>query len=428
MVNVKDLERYLIDKFEDIKGLDVRERGLNIQFTKEFISTIYGPRRSGKSYFFYSILKDINEGKALYLNFDDIQLRDWTDDDIMGSIPLFHECFGKEPVLLMLDEVQNVTGWERAVRTLYEKKRYKILLTGSSSKLLAKEISTSLRGRSLSYPMLPLSFGEYLQFIGRGTTIPRSSRDIIEMRKTLDTYLSEGSFPGPLFEKDLIGKFYEDYIDLVIYRDLIERYGISNLGLLKFMIKNIIRSFSKELSINRLFNDWRSMRYEASKKTLYQYFSNLEDAMFVFPLKKFSRSQRTSDLSIPKVYLPDTGLPSYVMGYQKGRAMENTVFLELYRRKAGQSGIKLYFWRERSSEVDFVICKRDEPAELIQVTQTLAKDNREREINALNSLGDELGCDKKKIITWTGEEEAGNGIEVEALWRFLLETGKIGIK
>ena len=214
----------------------------------------------------------------------------------------------------------------------------------------------------------------------------------------------------------------------MIYRDLIERYGISNLGLLKFMIKNIIRSFSKELSINRLFNDWRSMRYEASKKTLYQYFSNLEDAMFVLPLRKFSRSQRTSDLSIPKVYLPDTGLPSYVLGYQKGRAMENSVFLELYRRKARQSGIELYFWRERSSEVDFVICKSDEPVELIQVTQSLMMNNREREIKALNSLGDELGCDKKKIITWTGEEEAGNGIEVKALWRFLLEKEEIGIK
>ena len=421
MVNMEGLDRYLIDKRDDIKDLNIIKRSVVIEPTTEFISTLYGPRRSGKSFLFYSLLKKTDLSETLYLNFDDIQLMGWTGEDIMVSISLFHELYDQEPKMIILDEVQNVEGWEHAVRTLYEKKRYRILLTGSSSKLLAREISTSLRGRSLGYPMLPLSFGEYLDFLGKDVSISITTREEIRMRSTLETYLSRGSFPGLVFEKGLLSRFYDDYLDLVIYRDLVERYGINNLGLLKFMIKNIILSFSKEFSMNSLYNHWRSLRYEASKKTLYQYFSYLEDAMFVFPLRKYSRSQRTSDLSIPKIYLSDTGLSSQVLGFQKGRAMENCVFLELYRRAARESGMDMYFWRERSQEVDFLILSRDEPKRIIQVTESLTRDNIKREIRALNTLGDEIGCEKRTVITWTGEEEAGEDIEVRPLWKFLLE-------
>jgi predicted AAA+ superfamily ATPase len=420
MVKKEDLARYLADKRNDIDEIEVKEREVVIHPSGEFISAVYGPRRAGKSFLFYSILKRIDRDRALYLNFEDIQLRDWTSKDISESVPLFHEIFGREPEYVLLDEVQNVDGWEKAVNTLYERKRFHLLLTGSSSKLLAKEISTSLRGRSLGYALLPLSFREYLNFLGMDSAIPRDTRRLVELRSKLDTYLSDGSFPGLISEKGLLGKFYDEYLDLVVYRDLVERYGIGNLGLMKFLIKNIIRSFSKELSINRLFNDWRSMRYEASKKTFYEYFSYLEDAMFVLPLKKYSRSERTSELSIPKVYLPDTGLPSFAAGYQKGRAMENSVFLELFRRLSGEDGMKLYFWRERSEEVDFVICRRDEPVELIQVTESLTRDNRKREIKALEKVGELLSCDERTIITWTGEEEV-QGVNVKPLWKFLLE-------
>jgi predicted AAA+ superfamily ATPase len=298
-----------------------------------------------------------------------------------------------------------------------------MLITGSSSKLLSKEISTLLRGRALGYPLLPLSFKEYQRFSGKDG-LPVSTRDVMETRSSLERYLSKGSFPGPFFERGLTGKFYDDYLDLVIYRDLVERYDVSNLGLLKFIIKNVIRSFSKEMSINRLFNDWRSMRYEASKKTLYQYFSYLEDAMFVFPLKKYSRSERTSELSIPKVYLPDTGLASHVIGYQKGRAMENCVYLELLRRSSEGDRFDLHFWRDKSSEVDFVLSRNDRVFQLIQVTESLSRDNHRREIGTLRSFGEKVGCGNLTLITWTGEEEADDDIEVIPLWRFLLERKK----
>jgi predicted AAA+ superfamily ATPase len=403
-----------------VQELTIFERDLKIDPTKEFITSIYGPRRSGKSFLFYSLLKKTNAGKVMYLNFDDIQLRELTPEDIMESVSLFHELYNEGPEILMLDEIQNINGWEGAVTTLYEKKKYRILLTGSSSKLLAKEISTTLRGRSLGYQLFPLSFREYLKFIGMDTSPPNTTHGIVDIRSLLDRYLSDGSFPGLIFEKGLLGRFYDDYVDLVIYRDLVERYGISNLGLLKFIIKNIIQSFSKELSINSLYNHWRSMRYEASKKTFYQYFTYLEDAIFVFPLRKYSRSQRTSDLSIPKVYLPDTGLPSQLFGYQKGRSMENCVFLELLRRSSSEPGMELYFWREKRSEIDFMIFHRDELSELIQVTIFLNEDNYKREVGTLNSVGDDMSCKNRTVITWKGDENAGEGVKVVPLWKFLM--------
>ena len=420
MVSFEELERYIEDKKEDVEGLDIFERSIEIESTKEFITSLYGPRRSGKTYLFYLLLKKLVKTEALYLNFDDIQLRNWTSEDIMESVTLFHEISGREPDMIMLDEIQNIEGWEMAVKTLYEKKRYKILITGSSSKLLSKEISTSLRGRSIGYPMLPLSFKEYLGFKGKNVTFPKTTRTIADMRSSLDEYLSEGSFPGLIFNKGFREKFYNDYIDLVVYRDLIERYGISNLELLNFIIRSVISSFSKEFSVNKNYNQWRSMRYEASKKTFYQYFSYLEDAMFTFTLNKYSRSLRTSELSTPKVYLADTGLASHVGGYQKGRAMENCVFLELLRRKWNGSGIDLYFWRDRSSEVDFIVCNRDEPSVLIQVAEILTEDNYRREIGALINAGKILKCDNLKLITWSGEEDVNENVEVIPLWKWLL--------
>ena len=421
MVSYEELERYIEDKKDDLRDLDIFERSLKVEPNREFITSVYGPRRSGKTFLFYSLFKTLDGKEVLYLNFDDIQLRDWTSEDIMGSVTMFHEINGKEPETIMLDEIQNVEGWEKAVRTLYEKKRYGILLTGSSSRLLSKEISTSLRGRSLGYPMLPLSFREYLIFLGKKVSIPKTTRSIADIRTSLDDYLSKGSFPGLAYNRGFRSKFYDDYVDLVVYRDLVERYGISNLELLNYMIKSVIQSFSKEFSVNRIYNQWRSMRYEASKKTFYNYFSYLEDAMFAFTLNKYSRSMRTSELSTPKVYLADTGLPSHMIGYQKGRAMENCVFLELLRRKWKNSGVDLYFWKDNSSEVDFIVYKKDKPSEMIQVTETLTEDNYKREVGALIKSGKKLDGKNLTLITWSGEEKLKEKIDVIPLWKWLLK-------
>jgi predicted AAA+ superfamily ATPase len=276
--------------------------------------------------------------------------------------------------------------------------------------------------------LLPLSFSEYMDFKGYDTDLNKSTttRQLARVRSYLQDYLSQGSFPGLIAYPASRSRFYDDYVDLVLYRDLIERYGVSNTSVLRFILKAIIESYAKEFSLNRLFNIWKSMRYQASKKTFYEYFSYLEEAMFALTLRKYARSRRTSELSIPKVYLVDPGLASTIGGYQPGRAMENCVFLHLLNKITieGGLGLGLYYWRDRSHELDFVIYDRtgSKPKALIQVTYRLDETNRDRELRPFAAFPTEQESDiTRTIITWTGEEVAPDGIRVVALWKFLLE-------
>lgn len=422
MVTVESLRVYLADKREDLEGIQVQPREMTLEGTKEFVTSVYGPRRAGKSYLFYSLFKGSND--ILYLNFDDIQLNDWTAEDIVNAVALYEEAFRSEPSYVLLDEVQRVEGWEKAVITLYERKRYRIMVTGSSSRLLAKEIASSLRGRTISKFLLPLSYKEYLDFKGYDhRDLSSTTRKKIEIRTNLEDYLSKGSFPGILSYPGPPSKFYEDFIDLVLYRDLVERYGVSNTGILRFLQKAIIASQSKELSVNKLYNTWRSMRYEATKRTFYEYFGYLTEAMFALPLYKYDRSDRTSYLTTPKVYLPDPAMGSVLGGHQIGRSMENCVYLHLVRRQQREGGSKLYFWKDRDREVDFVIVKGERIMDLIQVTYSMEGDTLSREIKGFDGLArySDKEC-SKTIITWTGEEEVPDGIEVVPLWKFLLEV------
>ncbi len=421
MIDRDSMEKYLIDKREDIKNIEIRKRNIQLIPTREFIQVVYGPRRAGKSYVFLDMVREMDLETVLYLNFDDIQLEDWTAKDIFDSVSIFEEIFGKEPDTIIFDEPQRIEKWEKAVISLYEKKRFNIFLTGSSSKLLAKEIDTSLRGRSLKQALYPLSFREYLSF--KDIKIPSNlgTRNIISIRRALEEYLHKGSFPGIIKEPGLRQRFYGDYLDLVIYRDLVERYGISNLALLKFLIRNIIASYSKELSVNKLHRTWTSMRYEGSKKTLYQYLSHLEDAGFAVLLRKYSRSEKTSDLSIPKVYLPDTGIAVNMTGEQIGREMENAVLLELMRRTSDSSSAKIFYWRSNGYEVDFVVCQNEDPVELIQVTNRLVPNNLKREFTPFGKFPVADPHMKKTIITWTGEEEGPGDVNIRSLWSFLLD-------
>ncbi|MBN1389129.1 MAG: ATP-binding protein [Candidatus Thermoplasmatota archaeon] len=420
MLTIETLKTYIEDKKEDLSCIEVKPRETSLEGSVEFVTSLYGPRRAGKSYLFYSLFKDSSD--VLYLNFDDIQLNDWTAKDIVDSVALFREAYRKDPRYILLDEVQRIAGWETAVVTLYERKRYKIFLTGSSSRLLAKEIASSLRGRTTNHVLLPLSFREYLDFKGIDHEDLSSTRKKSEIRSMLEDYLLKGCFPGILQYPGPHSKFYEEYIDLVLYRDLVERYGLTNTGILRFLQKSIINSQSKEFSVNKLYKTWKSMRYEASKRTFYEYFGHLEEVMFALPLYKYHDSERTSELSPPKVYLPDPAIGSVLGGIQIGRLMENCVFLHLLRMQQKEGGKKLFFWKDRGREIDFVITRENQISEMIQVTYALSENNMEREHKGFEILNKQTSPNvSKKIITWTGEEKISQDVDILPLWKFLLD-------
>ena len=424
MFNDLQLGRYLMDKKELIKNLQIKNREINLKPRKNIINTVIGPRRAGKTYLFYIIMKEIGLDKCLYMNFEDIELEGATKEDILAYIQLFEELMGFKPNSVFFDEIQCINGWEKAVNEIFERKEMNIFVTGSSSKLLAKEIATQLRGRGIKYTLLPLSFKEYLEFQNWNFKKMYSTSQENQIKGMLRRYLEYGGFPDIVLDPDTGAKFFEEYIDLVIYRDLVERFGITNLHLLKTLIRSVLVSYSKKVSIHRIFKIVKSQGIAVSKKTLYNYFEYLQDAMFCFVLQKFSYSLRTSQLSIPKVYLCDPGLASRSGGFEVGRSMENATFLELLRRVDNEPSLRIYYWSEYNYEVDFAIKDRNTIKTLIQVTYELTPDNYKREVESLLKASESLGCSDLRIITWSENRELkidGKKIRIIPFWRWLLE-------
>lgn len=425
------LLRYLIDKKETIKGLDVFPRDVHLKFTKNFITSLIGPRRAGKTYFFYNLILNkfkLNDESFIFIDFEDIALTGISFKEILEAVNVHEEHYGKKPECIFLDEVQVIGNWNKSVRTLFETKKYAIFISGSSSKLLSKEIAASLRGRSLTYSIFPFSFKEFLNLKKIELKGFYSTSEKNKMKNYLRKYLEHGGFPDVIIENEIADKFFKEYIDLVIFKDVVERHNIKNVFVIKFLIKSLLSSFAKEFSIHKTFNTLKSQNIKISKKTLYNYSLYLEDAFFSFFLKKFSYSMKETELSIPKVFINDTGLVNYVLtafSENIGNLMENSVFLELKRIKNKKPKLDFYYWRSQNKEVDFVLKEGTNVKQLIQVCYDISNlDTKKRELKALVKSSEELKCENLLIITWDYEATRkfkAKKICFMPLWKWLLQ-------
>lgn len=420
------MRRYLVDKKEDIKNLKVRERLVDFPLVKNFVVSVIGPRRAGKTYSLYDLIKNkkgLADEDYLFLNFEDYPAFSVEIGDAIDAVGLHQEMYGKEPEFIFLDEVQNLEKWETLVYTLFEKKRYFLFITGSSSRLLSREIATQLRGRTFSVPVFPLSFREFLAARDERVEEPLSTKAESSLRGLLRSYLSGGGFPDLVFTPVDRGAFFRDYLDLVIFKDVVERLGVKEPHLIRLLIFHLLSSFSKEFSVNRVFNSLKSKGIEVSKKTLYRYADALEETMFCHFLPRFSPSLRKSFLSLPKVYLSDPGLINHSLPTkfedEIGRIMENTAFLELKRR-----GKELFYWKDyQGREVDFVV-GGGTPEKLIQVTYASGRDEVERrELEGLLRTSEALRCKELEVITWDYEDSVkmdGREVNFVPMWKWLL--------
>lgn len=425
------IREYILD-FQKKELPELTERSLKIDRTKK-IKSIIGPRRAGKTYFMYQQIKSIiklgiKKESISYLNFEDPRLIDINFKEIMEIIKVHWQLYPsstKDKLYIFIDEPQNIKNWEVAVRALYDE-GFEIFLTGSSSKLLSREISTSLRGRTLSYTLLPLSFKEFLTMKKIHFDIFRlSSRERSVLLNLLDEYIEFGGFPEIVLEesKENKVKIINEYFNMVVYRDIVERYKIKNTNLIKWLIQLLSSSFSKEFSINKVYLTLKSKGLKVSKNTLYSYLSMLEDSIFVFFPSKFDYSIRKREFSINKAYLCDIGFSKLTENTQdRGYKMENIVYLELERRKDMLSSI--FYWKnQQHQEVDFVIKTGNKIESLIQVCSNIDDINvKKREIRALIKAGKELRCNNLIIITedYEGKEKLDNKIKIIPIWKWLL--------
>ncbi|MGC9060389.1 MAG: ATP-binding protein [Thermoplasmata archaeon] len=424
------LQKYMMDRKEDIKNIEVKPRATELSPSKNFITAVIGPRRAGKTYSLYEfILKNrLNDDEYLFVNMEDYEVKTSGRENVAQCVAIHTETYGCEPAYIFLDEVQGMEKWNNWVYSLYEKKRYNIVVTGSTSKHLSKEIATELRGRTITVRIFPFSFKEFLTIMGFDLKKNYTTNEEAKIRNLLRTYLKSGGYPDVLLGHIQPEKFFREYIDLTTYRDIVERYEIKNLFLIKFMINSVISSYSSEFSINKIYNSLKANHIKVSRKTLYTYFTYLYDAMFVFPLRKYSRSLRKMMLARPKIYINDTGIINSITpsgSEEIGRMMENTVFLELERRKDAMPLMESYYWKDASGrEVDFVVKEGNNIKELIQVSYAEGRDGVEsREIDNLLIADIELKARKLTVITWSYEGTVEFGkktIHFIPLWKWLL--------
>lgn len=383
-------------------------------FDSDLVKVIMGVRRCGKSVLAHQLLKGNNYG---YVNFDDERLIGTKTKHLNDFLEVLKEI---EPDFnhLLLDEVQNIEGWELFVNRL-KRRGYNIIVSGSNSKLLSKELATHLTGRHFSIELYPFSFKEFLLF--KDFFIEEKEFYITEKRakikRLLEEYLSVGGLPEVL-KLELKPEYLRELYDKITMRDIILRYNIKYAKDLKEIALYSISNFGSKISYHKIRNIFEIK----SLHTVKNYLNYLQEAYLLFTISAFSFKLKDQLKPLKKIYCIDTGLinaliPKLTQDY--GKLMENLVFLELKRQNK-----EIYWYSHTNYEVDFVIKKGLEVNQLIQVCYSLDKeDTRKREIKALLKASHELKCKNLLIITWDEErEEEINSkiIKVLPLWKWLL--------
>jgi predicted AAA+ superfamily ATPase len=388
------------------------------------VIAIIGVRRCGKSTLAIRIL---NGNMFGYLNFDDERLSGLEAKDLNWVVEASTEILGKEPEFFILDEIQNVKGWELFATRLRNTK--KVIVTGSNAGLMWGDLATHLTGRHIDIMLQPFSFKEYLSFKGleadRVDLLTTEKRALI--RKELESYMNEGGFPeaqgGNVW---ILAGIYQD----ILLKDVILRYDVRNREALNAIARYLISNYSREFSYTRL-----GKIHEISNLNMVSdYVRYLVDVHLIFFLIRYSPKLSVQARSPKKVYCIDNGLARSVgfnISENLGLIMENIVALELRRRINNTNPlIELYYWKGISGkEVDFVVRWGYTILELVQVCYKLDSDEiAEREISSLEEASKELGCDKLTLITWNDRKEIdidGKIIRAMPLYEWLLSSNTI---
>ncbi|MBU4299212.1 ATP-binding protein [Patescibacteria group bacterium] len=430
MVRKETLAQIILDfQKDDLPELIERELGVDLEIPIKRAITILGPRRSGKTYYLYSLIKNllkkgIKKERILYINFEDPKLVALSLSDLSVFLEVFYEIYPQnknQKVWLFFDEIQNIKNWELFVRNILDKEKAYIFISGSSSKLLSKEIATSLRGRTLNYLILPFSFKEFLKLKNITYKKYLSSSERANLLNSFREYFSWGGYPELLIYPKEKRRLINEIIEVTIYQDLIERHKIRNTKVIKLMFNYLVKA--KEFSVHKFYNFLKSLNIKVSKNSLYNYLEFFNDAFIFFPLRKFAYSLKNTEQSIPKIYTVDNALIENIIGDDKSKKFENLVFLSLLRKGLERHN-DIFYSSFNSQEVDFLIKKGRKISTLIQACFDINDyKTKERELKSLLKAGEEFQCSDLLIITSDYESEEkfkGKKIKFIPLWQWLL--------
>lgn len=399
----------------------ILEIPMDLLLERKEIKTVSGIRRCGKSTLIYQIISNLIDGgtppeNIVMINFDDKAL---SGIELELALDIYRELINPRGKMnIFLDEVHNCPDWVSTLRKMYDLARIDtVFVTDSSSKYISGEYTVLISGRTLDMRIHPLSFREFVQWTGDvDPDRPMGTEETVSARRNLDQFLRWGGYPEVVLAKsDLQRKIIlKDYLDTIIYKDLVERYN-ANHEKLKIMVGYLLSNISSLFSPRRF-----SRRHGFSLETIYNYLRYMKEVNFIHTVPGFDFSYDKVLRSQKKIFIEDPGLAE-TFGFKfsegKGKLLENAVFNELNRR-----GFELFYWSDGKRECDLIVKHDMEIPLAIQVCHELREENVEREVSGLEGCMNAIGAKKGIIVLGDGSDLDTNGFEKVDSWRFLLDV------
>lgn len=382
-------------------------------FNDNRVLILTGIRRCGKSTLLRQI---ISEQKApwCYVSFEDERFLDFKAQDFELLNEVLMEAYGT-PTIYFFDEIQNVEHFEAFVRRLQDQGK-KVVLTGSNAALLSGELGTRLTGRYKTFELYPFSFREFLAFknVHMSKEDSYQTEEKVKLLKLFEQYLTQGGFPEYLKNQD--NEYLRTIYENILYRDIIARYGIKRQRTLRELANTLATNPSSKITYNAL----KKTLGLANAMTVKEYLAHLANAYLFFELPQFDFSIKKQLNAPKKTYSIDTAfnrLMSINTSANKGRTLENVVFLELKRK-----GMEIYYHQTNHTECDFLTKQGTKIKQVIQVCQTLEPGNQKRELAGLLDALQKFNLKEGLLLTHEQEQELNiesKTIHVRPVWKWL---------
>jgi predicted AAA+ superfamily ATPase len=403
---------------EDFASFCPREEERQIDLKSHLAQVVIGVRRSGKSTMCRKVLREANV-KAAYVNFDDERLAKTQTSDLNNILEALYIVYG-DFQYLFLDEVQNVEGWPLFVNRLLRQKMH-LIVTGSNAKLLSNELTTHLTGRHHKITLFPFSFEEYAR-MKQLDTQALTTKGQAAVKRELNTYLMNGGLPELLIETDSQG-YIMALLEAIIKRDITLRFKVRYPEVLQRLATYLIDNFAQEYNATAI-----AELLGVSDHTIDTYCGYLQEAFLLLVLKKFSYKSRER-IRDSKIYVIDNAFISNRTNTfsteNLGWRLENAIYIELLHR-ASKRFADVFYYRDRTFEIDFIVAKDGVVEELYQVCYDMTNEKtRKREVNSLLQGATKFHCSNLTILTFDEQETITEGdytIQVKSASQWLLNS------
>ncbi len=434
-----DTIRTIILDFQESRPETGVPRRVRFETLRGKAAVCIGVRRSGKSTFMFQLMKRLTDSgvsrqNILHINFFDDRLRDLRSGGLGRIMDAYYSIYpekkNSETVYCFFDEIQMASEWEAFVDRLMRTENCDVYLTGSSSRMLSREIATQMRGRALSWEMFPFSFREFLDFKGVEWNGPLTSQRRLLVEKTFNDFRDAGGFPEVAgADRTMRVKIHQEYFNTVLFRDLIERYDAPHPRAISDLAHRLMESIGSPYSVNSLHGYLQSLAHKASKTSVAEYLEWFEDAYFLFTVRIFDASLARANANPKKAYCVDHAMIRSVASgilINDGHILENMVFTALRRLHPDVR----YYRTKSGREVDFIVPSVSPETgdrtgwRLVQVCESMADPRtRKREVTALLEAMDEMKEAAGTIVTRDEEDQIdadGKRIVILPARRFLL--------